>query len=255
MITPDANRMVVDTEDAVSFSLTLATPIARALALIIDIGVLMVIQTIIDAALFLPFIFLRDFAIAITVALYFIVGVGYFMLLEYSWNGQTIGKRLLKIRVVDAHIQRLTGYQIVLRNLFRVIDMMPILYTLGGVVSLCNKKYQRLGDIAASTIVIRQREEAKPNLPKEVTNKYNSFHRYPQIEAILKRNSLPEEHRLALQCLQRRDELEASARISIFRQLAAHFKAKAKFPADLVNDLTDEQYVRNCVDSILRKRS
>lgn len=254
MIAPDANKMVVDTEDAVSFSLTLATPISRALALIIDLGAVAVIQMIIDLALFIPSTFLRDFATGIAIALYFIVGIGYFMLLEYTWNGQTFGKRLMKIRVVDAHIQRLTGYQIVLRNLFRVVDMLPIFYTLGGIVSLCNAKYQRLGDIAASTIVVRSRPEAAPALPKDITNKYNSFQRYPQIEAILKRNSLPEEHHVALQCLLRRDELEPAARIQVFDQLARHFQQKAKFPAEIVHDLTDEQYVRNCVDSIYRKR-
>ncbi len=255
MIIHDSNRIEIETEDAVSFSLTLASPVSRALAIAIDLAVLVVIQSIINAALFIPFQFLREFAVAITTVLFFATNFGYFVLLEYAWKGQTIGKRLLKLQVMDAHIQKLNGYQILLRNLFRVVDMLPLFYTLGGIVAICNRKYQRLGDIAASTIVIRLQQPMVPHYTQAISNQLNSFRRYPHIEAILKRNSHPEEHLLAFETLQRRNQLDASARVELFDSLAHHFKAKAKFPPEATDHLTNEQYIRNCIDSLYRQSS
>ena len=62
----------------------------------------------------------------------------------------------------------------------------------------------------------------------------------------------PEQANLAVQALQRRDALDAAARIELFSEMAAHFKTLVTFPGDLPDTLSDEQYVRNCVDSIFR---
>lgn len=254
MITPDANRLVVETEDAVSFSLLLATPLSRAMALVIDLGVIYALQVLINLALIIPFTLAPDAIQAVIIVSYFVLGIGYFMFLEYAWGGQTVGKRVMKIRVIDAYVQQLTTQQIIVRNLLRVVDMLPVFYSLGGIVAMANRKFQRLGDIAASTIVIRSRSHTAPEIPNSVYNKFNSFRRFPHIEANLKKNSLPEENNLALQAVQRRDALDPAARIRVFQALAEHFRSKATFPVEVVNDLTDEQYVRNCVDSIFRKR-
>ncbi len=48
-------------------------------------------------------------------------------------------------------------------------------------------------------------------------------------------------------------ELEDSARLEIFRELADHFKALAPFPPEAVEDLSDEQYVRNAVETLYRR--
>lgn len=253
MIIHNSNKIEIETDDAVSFCLTLASPISRALAMAIDLAVLLVIQMIINMALFLPFLFLLEFMVAIATVLFFVTNFGYFMLLEYAWKGQTIGKRILKLQVMDAHIQKLTGHQILLRNLFRIVDMLPLLYTVGGIVSICNKKYQRLGDIAASTVVVRLQQPMMPRYTQAINAQLNSFRRYPHIEAILKRNSGPEEHLLAFETIQRRNQLDPAARVELFESLADHLKAKAKFPADATEHLSPEQYVRNCIDSLYRQ--
>ena len=74
---------------------------------------------------------------------------------EWRWRGQTIGKRLLRLRVVDAEGMRLQFNQIVTRNLLRFVDSLPAFYFVGGLACWLSPKCQRLGDIAANTIVIR----------------------------------------------------------------------------------------------------
>ncbi|QYY35103.1 RDD family protein [Ruficoccus sp. ZRK36] len=254
MITPDANRLVIETDDAVSFSLLLATPLVRALALIIDLGVIYVCQSILAVSMMLLTPFFADISTALLILGYFVTSIGYFILLEIAWDGRTIGKRLMKLRVIDANIQRLSAAQIILRNLFRVVDMLPAFYSLGGLIAMSSRKFQRLGDLAASTLVIRHQSQELPNIPSAAYNKFNSFRRYPHLEAQLKKNTVPAEHSLALQAILRRDKLETLARLELFRQLAQHFRQKVRFPAEACQDLTDEQYVRNCVDSILRNR-
>src|SRR5881296_3270092 len=79
---------------------------------------------------------------------YLIISFGYGIFFEWAWRGQTIGKRLLRLRVVDAEGVRLQFDQIVTRNLLRFVDMLPALYFVGGVSCWLNRKCQRLGDVA-----------------------------------------------------------------------------------------------------------
>ena len=60
---------------------------------------------------------------------------------------------------------------------------------------------------------------------------------------------------MLLQALLRRDEFEPAARIELFRDLAEHFRAKAEFPPEATDGITDEQYVRNVTDVLYRTRT
>src|SRR5206468_9747860 len=95
---------------------------------------------------------------------YFVVSIGYTITCEWSWRGQTLGKRLLRLRVVDAEGLRLQFNQVVTRNLLRFVDSLPIFYFVGGVVCWFSPKCQRLGDIAANTVVICYPRIAEPDL-------------------------------------------------------------------------------------------
>ncbi len=81
--------------------------------------------------------------------------VGYFVLLEWLWNGQTIGKRRSGLRVIgtDGEPARFTA--VLIRNLLRVVDFLPAYYALGVVVIFLSPRSQRLGDLAAGTYVVR----------------------------------------------------------------------------------------------------
>lgn len=94
----------------------------------------------------------------------------YKMLFEALWNGQTIGKRVAGIRVVQANGLPVTFLQVVLRNLLRIIDFLPFWYVIGAVSVLATQKKQRLGDMAAGTVVVRDRPSAPPAVPNQLSH-------------------------------------------------------------------------------------
>jgi hypothetical protein len=191
-------------------------------------------------------------ALAVRTASYFIVSIGYSILFEWTWRGQTLGKRVLKIRVIDAEGYRLRPAQIVIRNLLRIVDALPALYAVGGVSCLVSKKYQRIGDFAANTIVVYVASESIPNLELLFGGTYNSLRSHAHLAAQLRKIITPEEASLALEAITRREELEPSSRLELYRQVAEHLRSIVAFPEESLEGLTDEQYVRNIVDLIYR---
>jgi hypothetical protein len=195
-----------------------------------------------------------DIAIAVTTVSYLLISLLFPMVLEWRWNGQTLGKRVLKIRVIDSQGLNLRPAQIIVRNLLRSVDLLPALYTLGGLVVLFSPKLQRLGDIAAGTVVVRTHLEPLPDLDVLLEGLPNSLRNHPRIAGRLRQLISPEEARLALEALFRRDELEPTARLELFEALAKHFRSIIAFPEESTFGLTDEQYVRDVVDLLFRPR-
>ncbi len=193
---------------------------------------------------------LGDYLTAAVVLLYFAVQIGYGMLLEWLWNGRTLGKRLLGLRVVDAQGLRLTFSQVLIRNLLRAVDSLPAFYLLGGMVCVLNARLQRLGDMAAGTIVVRTRLLKLPALPAGQGSRQNSMRGYTALAARLRQKVEPELARIALDALRRRDALEPAARLRLFAEMAAWFRALVEFPEDATLYLTDEQYVWNVVEIV-----
>ena len=142
-----------------------------------------------------------------------ILPIAYGVTLEWFWRGQTVGKRLLRLRVMDADGLRLQFHQVLMRNLVRFVDMLPGFYLVGGVASLISGKAQRLGDLAASTIVVHHRKLIEPDMEQLLGTKFNSFRAQPHLCARLRQRTSPEEARIALQALIRRDEIDPGARI------------------------------------------
>lgn len=87
----------------------------------------------------------------------FLVFWGYFALFEAYWHGQTPGKRAMKIRVIKDSGRQITLFEALARNLLRIVDYLPSMYLVGAITMLCNKRSQRLGDLAAGTIVVHER--------------------------------------------------------------------------------------------------
>ena len=246
------HTLLIKTPEGVVFSQALAGPIVRFLAWVIDFiccGVLIIALNI--AVTFLSIV-TPDLAAALGVFFYFAVSVGYAITLEWIWRGQTVGKRLLRLRVVDAQGLRLQFSQVAIRNLLRIVDLLPGLYVVGGLATLVTRKAQRLGDLAANTVVIRIPRIVEPNLDPLGADKFNSLRAHPHLCARLRQRVTPAEAATALQAMIRRDELDAAARVQLFSDLAAHFKGKVGFPADALEGIADEQYVRNVVDVLYR---
>ena len=246
------SSLSIRTPEGIVFSQILAGPVTRFLAWVVDGFCIGVIMTLIGLVIGILGFLSPSFAMAFYVIAYFAVSIGYGILLEWAWRGQTVGKKLLRLRVVDVEGMRLQFNQIVTRNLLRVVDALPIFYFVGGVVCWFNRNCQRLGDFAANTIVIRTPRITEPDLDQLLTGKFNSLRQYPHLAARLRQNVSAGEAAIALQALFRRDEFEPNDRVELFTELASFFRGKVEFPAEATEGVADEQYLRNIVDVIYR---
>lgn len=249
------NLLSIQTPEGIVFSQPLAGPVTRFLAWLIDLACITVVSSVLGGVLSLLKLVSLDLARAVSILLYFGVSIGYGMLLEWFWRGQTIGKRLLRLRVLDAHGLRLQFSQIAIRNLLRFVDLLPGFYLLGGITLLVTRRAQRLGDLAANTVVVRTPKLAEPDLEQLLAGKYNSLRDHPHLVARLRQRVSPAEAALALQAVLRRDTLEPGARVLLFEQMARHFKSQVDFPPAATEGIADEQYVRNVVDVLHRTRA
>jgi len=245
----------IRTPEGIVFSHHLAGPVVRFIAWAVDLMCILAALTLLSVVMMLVHLVSPNFGAALSAIGYFIVSIGYGIACEWAWRGQTVGKRLMRLRVVDVEGMRLQFNQIVMRNLLRFVDSLPATYLVGGLVCWFNSKCQRLGDIAANTIVIRIPRVAEPDLDQLLAGKFNSLRQYPHLVARLRQNVSPAEAAVALQALLRRDELEAVARVELFGTLAGHFRAKVEFPAEATDGIADEQYIRNVTDVIYRTRA
>jgi hypothetical protein len=181
---------------------------------------------------------------------YFLVWIGYGILFEWLWRGQTPGKRLFHLRVMEVQGLRLQFSQIGIRNLLRAVDALPAFYFLGGVACCLNRKCQRLGDIAANTIVVRHPKIAPPEIEDLIGTKYNSLRDYPHLEARLRQTVTAPEAALALEALRRARSLDPHAAVPLLEKLAAYFKELVEFPPEATEFVSPEQYLRNVVDIV-----
>jgi uncharacterized RDD family membrane protein YckC len=245
------STLSIRTPEGIVFSQLLAGPVTRFLAWFIDLLCIAAILTLLGIALSLLQLVGGNFVGAISTICYFVVSIGYGIFLEWAWRGQTIGKRIFRLRVVDIEGMRLQFNQIVTRNLLRFVDSLP-LYFVGGLACWLNGKCQRLGDLAANTVVIRSPRLSEPDLDQLLAGKYNSLRQHPHLAARLRQRVSPGEAAVALQALIRRDEFDPAARVELFGEIAAHFRALVQFPAEATEGVADEQYIRNAVDVIFR---
>ncbi|MFO7907132.1 MAG: RDD family protein [Planctomycetota bacterium] len=91
-------------------------------------------------------------ATAIWILVLFLTSWFYGGLFEAYWNGQTPGKRIMGMRVLSTNGRPINGYQAILRNLLRTVDI--YFAGIGVVVMACNGRLQRLGDLACGTMVV-----------------------------------------------------------------------------------------------------
>lgn len=245
----------VRTPEGVAFTFKLASPVLRAGALFIDWLTVTATWMVLSFVLNLLSLLSADVAGMVTFIAYFVLTQGYSIAMEWLYGGRTIGKRLMKIRVVDARGLRLTFSQIALRNLLRFIDGLPLFYLVGGITALANRRGQRLGDLAADTLVVWEPPEPMPDFSALRGEKYNSLRAHLPTVARLRQAVTPAEGKAAWAALARRDQLEAAARVRLFADLADRFKALAGAPPEVTEGVADEQFVRNVVDVLYVTRS
>ena len=153
-------RFAVETPEHVRLDYVLADVGSRAAALAIDLVVLVIALIVVGWAmnrLGLAGAALANIARPVFFLILFFLIWGYFILFEALWGGRTPGKRALGLRVVHAGGEPLSWQGSVLRNLIKiVVDMQPLPSGMLGAVSIvATRRAQRLGDLAAGTVVVR----------------------------------------------------------------------------------------------------
>lgn len=244
----------VRTPEGVAFTLRLASPVLRAAAVAIDVAVVSATWSVCAIVIGLLRLVSTDVAGLVATVAYFALSQGYAIATEWLWRGQTIGKRTLRLRVVDARGLRLSFAQVVLRNLLRFVDALPLFYLVGGIASLLNARAQRLGDLAADTLVIWEPADMNPDFATLRSDKYNSLRAHGAAVARLRQAVAPAEARSLWSAVLRRDELEPDARVRLFAELAALLRTRAALPTDATEGVSDEQLVRNAVDVLYSHR-
>jgi uncharacterized RDD family membrane protein YckC len=104
----------------------------------------------------------EKWATALFIFIPFTLYWGYFTLFEAFWNGRTPGKRVAKIRVIQRSGRGIGLFESMTRNFLRVVDQFPLVYAVGVVSIFLTRQHQRLGDLAAGTLVVHEREHLTP---------------------------------------------------------------------------------------------
>jgi uncharacterized RDD family membrane protein YckC len=107
------NTLTIRTPEGIEFSFLLAGPIIRFLAWSVDLMAILAVSKLLTVLLGVLGILSRDLASAASILGYFVVSIGYGIALEWYWNGQTLGKRLLRLRVNDVNGLQLQFSQII----------------------------------------------------------------------------------------------------------------------------------------------
>lgn len=112
--------------------------------------------------------------IAVMIIAIFLLFTGYFAFFEWWWDGQTPGKRLMKLRVIREDGRPITLWEAIARNLLRIFDAIPgfviPIYSIGLIVVFLNSRDQRVGDMFAGTVVIRERTDEAPTFAETFSN-------------------------------------------------------------------------------------
>lgn len=158
-----ADQLSIETPELVPLEFPLAGIGSRFIAILVDycIQFAAVIVFFLSLLLFLPGMerfqaIGAKWAIAFAILIPFLLHWGYFALFEGFWHGQTPGKRVAKIRVIQQSGRAVTFFEALSRNLVRVIDMLPTFYIAGVVSIFVTSRNQRLGDLAAGTLVVHE---------------------------------------------------------------------------------------------------
>ena len=180
--------LIIETPERVPLEFALASIGNRFLAVAIDhfiqyFSIFIIAWIVIglaaggSAALDAPERFFGDmpkWTLALLILAVFLIFAGYFIFFEWFWNGQTPGKRLMKLRVIREDGRPITLWEAIARNLLRICDAVPgfvlPVYSIGLITIFLSNRDQRVGDIFAGTVVIRERADEAPTFAEAFGN-------------------------------------------------------------------------------------
>lgn len=211
----------IATPENVRFHVEVAGLASRAWAWTIDLVVIAGIVQL-GAALLRPLEKLSGSMVtALVIVLGFVVQWGYGALCEWHFSGRTCGKWLVGIATCDMRGLRLSLFQCAVRNLVRIVDILPGIYLVGGLSAWLDPWGRRLGDRAAGTLVIVDRRtrlgRAHPSFDRSLL-----AGAAPRLSNV--RLNARERDALVSLCAQR-ETLPLALRVELFERMARHVEA------------------------------
>lgn len=204
---------------------------------------------------------LPKWTIAVMIICLFLLFAGYFIVFEWLWNGQTPGKRLLKLRVIREDGRPITLWESAARNLLRLFDTFPgfifPIYSIGLITIFMSRRDQRLGDLFAGTVVVRERTDEAPTFTETFSNPTSdaAFRRVQQKTNVSAEVSHLNEEEIEVveSFLRRRWDLTEKQRIWMAWRIALPIMYKIKPQYDLqtftyegfLEELLHLYYIRN----------
>jgi uncharacterized RDD family membrane protein YckC len=232
----------IRTPENVVFELELAGLAARALGWAVDVLVMLMLLSVAALTCAVFGVVLAGFARALYFVALFAIQWGYAVVLEWRWQGQTLGKRIAGTRVISSDGLAINFGQAALRNLLRVVDILPGLYLLGAASVLLDARARRFGDIAADTLVVRvQRAPLRTHTPHE-RSRYNSFADSDEL-AQAARTITAAERDIMLRLSARRERLPPPLRYELFETLARHLQERLDLQCPTF--MSQERFVLN----------
>ena len=232
-------RLSIDTPELVALEFPLAGIGSRFIAILIDyiLQFAALVALILVMILFLPSMQKFESAsakwmVAILILVPFLLHWGYFTLFEGLWHGQTPGKRVAKIRVIQQSGRAITIFESLSRNFVRAVDFLPVFYVVGSISIFMTHRNQRLGDLVAGTLVVHE-GQANAQAPLGNTRLFTQI--APQAAAVPRVSSIPADAlgRLAAADLQaietfleRRLDMTLEVRQSLATRLVASTSAR-----------------------------
>ncbi len=228
------DRVVLDTPEGVALELTLAGLGSRLAASLLDwlLRGVVLLALMLLGALAAADVDVGGWGAAFVTVAWFLVLFGYDVLFEVAAGGRTPGKRWTGGRGVDRAGGPVRFVPSVIRNLLRLIDILPGFYLVGAIAVVVSARNQRLGDMAAGTLVIRERRNAPPARWVAPATEDTAGWDVAQVTA--------EELATVRRFLERRRELLAPARTRLAGQLAGRLRPKVVGPGA---DVDDERFL------------
>ena len=238
----------IHTPENVTFEFELAGVAARAVAWGIDVVIMAMGIGIASCIFSMLTTVLGGFAMALLFIAIFLVQWWYSAIFEWWLGGQTLGKKAVGLRTLQARGVRITFMQAVIRNLVRVVDILPGLYFVGGVSAVLDRSGRRLGDLAAGTIVVRERRAPMPSAVVPPSERYNTFIDDPTVAHAARRITPPERDAMVSLGL-RREELPLPVRHELFTKMSAHLERRLGVPRP--PHFSEEKFVLNLTAVVL----
>jgi uncharacterized RDD family membrane protein YckC len=230
------DKLTIDTPELITLELPLAGIGSRFLALAIDslLQVVVLLLVLLTCGILMVDLggLFKAIGPAIIILSVYCLYWGYFAFFEIVWNGQTPGKRLIRIRVIKESGRPITPLEAIARNIMRGIDIFPpFFYIVGLFCMMLNSRNKRLGDFVAGTVLVHDKKvETVSAIWKQVEN--SSF------DNVVTSKITPEELLLIETYLNRRSALDLPVRKKNARQIV--LMIREKIGVDVIEGVSDD---------------